>query len=269
MAKIAIIGGGKIGEALISGLIAAEVVDPKNLWVANHRQARSDELEERYGVNTTLEAGIAVEMADLVFICVKPYAVTDVLATISPIIEDNAQDTVIISVAAGLELKTLEAAVPLGTPLIRVMPNTPMLVRKGVSAVARGRFVTDEQAAEVVELLSAIGVALEVKEEQMSAVTALSGSSPAYYFLVLEAMIDSGIKLGLPYEVAKTLATESMAGAAQMVSETGVSPAELRVGVQSPGGTTIAAVEALENAGLRAAFFKATEACARRAEELK
>ncbi|MDO4909506.1 MAG: pyrroline-5-carboxylate reductase [Corynebacterium sp.] len=269
MAKIAIIGGGKIGEALLSGLIAAEVVAPRDLWVVNRREERSAELAERYDVNTTLEAGVAVESADMVFICVKPYMVADILAQITPFLEDNAEDSVIVSVAAGLELKTLEAAVPLGTPVARVMPNTPMLVRRGVSAMARGRFISDEQASEVLRLLSAIGVALEVKEEQMAAVTALSGSSPAYYFLVLEAMIDSGIKLGLPYDVAKTLATETMAGSAQMVTETGVSPFDLRVSVQSPGGTTIAAVEELENAGLRAAFYKATQACARRSDELK
>ena len=162
----------------------------------------------------------------------------------------------------------MEDAVIAGTPVVRVMPNTPMLVGRGMNAIAVGRFVTPEQLADVTELLSSVGEVLPVAESDMDAVTALAGSSPAYFFLVAEALIDAGVSLGLTRPVAEKLVTTSAAGAGAMLSESGQDPATLRANVSSPAGTTVAALRELEVSGLRAAFFRATEACAKRSAEL-
>lgn len=268
MTNIAIIGGGKIGEALISGLLSQETVAPKDITVANRRSERSEELSNTYGVVCVTEASIAAEGADILFLCVKPKDVLGVLEQISPVLESSSLETIVVSMAAGLSTKTLEESLSLGTAVIRVMPNTPMLVGRGMSAFSRGRFVNDEQCEEISRLLSAVGAVLEVNEKDMDAVTALSGSAPAYFFMVIEAMTDAGIALGLQYDVARRLAVETMAGSAQLLLETHQPAAVLRTAVQSPGGTTIAAVEELEKAGLRSAFMQATRACARRSAEL-
>lgn len=267
MTKIAVIGGGKIGEALISGLVASGE-NPKDIHVANRRAERGKELLDKYGIVEYTDASQAVDDVDVVFICVKPKDVLTVLGDMSDTLDNNQQDTTVISMAAGIPLRSLEEVVSAGTPVVRVMPNTPMLVRRGTSVISTGRFVGEEQLESINELLGAVGDVFVVDESQMDAVVAMSGSSPAYFFLFVEAMIDAGINLGLPRELAKKLAVSSAYGSMSLMKESGEEPALLRANVSSPGGTTIRAIRELEEGGLRKAIYRATEKCAERSAEL-
>ncbi|GAB2502027.1 pyrroline-5-carboxylate reductase [Corynebacterium atrinae] len=267
MRNLAVLGGGKIGEALISGLINAGA-DPQTITVTNRRPERGVELREKYGVRDLTDNRQAVEGAGVVFLCVKPKDITSLIGEISDTLEDNDATTVLVSMAAGIPLAAMEDASVAGTPVVRVMPNTPMLVGRGMNAVATGRFVSDEQLAEVTNLLGTVGEVVPVEESDMDAVTALAGSSPAYFFLVAEALIDAGVSLGLTRDIAEKLVTTTAAGAGVMLAESGVDPATLRANVSSPAGTTVAALRELEESGIRGAFFRATEACAQRSADL-
>ncbi|MEJ4100578.1 pyrroline-5-carboxylate reductase [Corynebacterium mastitidis] len=267
MSSIAVLGGGKIGEALIGGLVAAGT-DPSDIVVTNRREQRGEYLRERYGVETTSDNAQAASGAEVVFLCVKPKMIGGVLREIAETINDNDADTTVVSMAAGLSLASLQDDLSAGTAVVRVMPNTPMMVGKGVCAVATGRFVSQEQASAVTELLSAVGAVVEVAEEDMDAVTALAGSSPAYIYLVAEALIDAGVNLGLTREVATRLASGAIEGAGTMLAQEGADPTTLRANVSSPAGTTVAALRELEESGIRGAFFRAAEACALRSKEL-
>ncbi|HZK32304.1 MAG TPA: pyrroline-5-carboxylate reductase [Corynebacterium sp.] len=263
MTSIAVIGGGQIGEALISGLVGSGH-DPATITVTNRTPSRREELAATYRVNATADNNQAVAGADIVALCVKPAGIVPVLEAIA----DTVDDTTIVSLAAGVTLTQLEEALPAGTPVVRVMPNTPMLVGKGMSAAAPGRYVTEQQLAEVETMLRAVGEVAVVTESDMDAVTALAGSSPAYYFLVTEALIDAGVQLGLSRAVATKLAVTAAEGAGVLLAQSGEDPAVLRANVSSPGGTTVAALRELEESGLRGAFFRAAEKCARRSAEL-
>lgn len=264
MTKIAVLGGGKIGEALISGLVASGH-KPEDIIVTNRRAERGEELKSAYGVSTTSDNNEAVNGADYIFACVKPYAIISVLKEVS---EDLNENSVVVSMAAGLPLEKLEAAVPSGTPVVRVMPNTPMLVRKGMNACAAGTSATDEHLSGVTELLECVGEVITVPEKDLNAVTALAGSAPAYYFLVTEALVDAGVNLGLTRDVATKLASATANGAGAMLVESGADPVELRANVSSPGGSTVAAVRELEESGIRGAFYRAAQANVERSAEL-
>lgn len=250
--KIAIIGGGKIGEALLSGLVAAGHAD---IYVLNRREERAAELQAKYGITCGVEAA-PVGQADVLFLCVKPYDVVSVLQNLPK--RDNAT---IVSMAAGVSIEQLAAGCSEQASIVRVMPNTPMLIGQGVLA-------TTEASTEIMDLLGTVGDVVPVAESQMDAVTAMSGSSPAYQFLLTEAMIDAGVALGLPRPLAKRLAAGSLAGAAQMAALSDEEPVVLRANVSSPAGTTVAAIRVLEEHGLRAAIYAATAACAKRNSEL-
>lgn len=267
MERIAVIGAGNIGEAFISGLVAAGV-DPSSITATNRSEKRGAELHERYGVRAFSDNREAVRDADVALLCVKPAQILDVIAEIGEELMNSGSSTVLVSMAAGVTIAAMEEAVSAaGTPIVRVMPNTPMLVGKGVLAAACGRFVDDNQRDGVVKLLSTVGQVVEVAEKQMDAVTAISGSGPAYFFLVAEALVDAGVSLGLPRELAEQLACATAAGAGAML-EGDDSPVQLRAKVSSPAGTTARAIRELEESGLRGAFYRATEACAKRSEEL-
>ncbi len=265
--QIAIIGAGSIGESLLAGLVASGI-DPKRITATNRTAERGQELADRYGVQVTDDNNGAVSEADVVFLCVKPYQILELLEEVSTDIAEADTQPVLVSMAAGIALHAMEEAVSsAGAPIVRVMPNTPMLVGKGVLAAAFGRFVDDEQRAQIAELLSAAGTFVEVEEHQLDAVTALSGSGPAYFFLLAEALVDAGVSLGLPRDLAAELASATAAGAGAMLEET-PDPAALRAGVSSPAGTTVAAIRELEESGLRGALYRATEACAERSAEM-
>lgn len=266
MSIITVIGGGKIGEALIAGMVAAGM-NPKDIHVSNRTPERGQELKDTYGVVPFEENGPAVDHADLVFLCVKPSQILGVVEEIATVV-DNNDATTVVSMAAGVKTSAIEEVLSAGAPVVRVMPNTPMMVGKGVSAVAPGRFVGPEQLALVLEVLAKTGTVLQVAEPQMDAVTAMSGSSPAYVFLLAEAMMDAGVQLGLTRAQARTLVTGSLAGAGAMLEQLEKEPVQLRADVTSPGGTTAAAIRELEESGLRGAVYRAAQACADRSHEL-
>lgn len=283
VARIAIIGGGNIGEALLAGLLQSGR-QVKDLVVAEAYPARAAQLAEKYSVRVT-DVADAAENAAYVIVAVKPDAVEGVVETLADAAADadsSSVEQVVVSVAAGVPTAFYEAKLPAGSPVVRVMPNTPMLVGAGITALSRGRFANDAQLAEVSEIFSAVGAVLTVPEKQMDAVTAVSGSGPAYFFLMVEAVVDAGVAAGLPRPVATELAAQTMAGAAAMLldrmTESGsgsvvgpldTSAAQLRASVTSPGGTTAAGLRELERGGLRSAVASAVEAAKTRSEQLR
>ncbi|QPK84214.1 pyrroline-5-carboxylate reductase [Corynebacterium qintianiae] len=267
LGKIAVIGGGNIGEALIAGLLKAGV-EPTSIFATNRSPERSSELAQRYGILTGSDNVEAVTDASMCFLCVKPAQILEVIEEVSDTVARHDESTAIVSMAAGITLAAIEGAVSAaGTPLFRVMPNTPMLVGRGVHVVASSRFVDEEKRAQVLGVLAATGRVVEVPERLIDAATAVSGSGPAYFFLLTEALVDAGVSLGLPRDVAQELAAATASGAGEMLME-GTSPAQLRHAVCSPAGTTVAAVRELEESGLRGALYRATEAAAARSAEL-
>ena len=267
MTKIGVIGGGKIGEALIGGLVSGKT-QASDVHVVDPSAGRLDQLKEKYGITPQAKGVDAVKDADLVFFCVKPYDTLPAVENVADTLAANSTPTVVASMAAGITIDSLQGVVPEGTPVIRVMPNTPMLVGKGTVALARGTAVTDEQMNTTIELLSTVGWTGEVKESQMDAVTAISGSAPAYFFLMVESMIDAGVQLGLTRELATELASSTALGAATMMAEGDDDPVTLRANVSSPGGSTVAAIRSFEESGLRGAVYRAMDACATRSNEL-
>lgn len=285
MARIAIIGGGNIGEALLAGLLRAGR-QVKDLVVAEKGPDRAAYLAEKYSVLVTTVSE-AVDSATYVIVAVKPSDVTHVIGDIADTAaraESDAAEQVFVSVAAGVSTDYYENKLPAGSPVVRVMPNAPMLVGGGVSALAAGRFATAEHLKEVSALFDAVGGVLTVSESQMDAVTAVSGSGPAYFFLMVEALVDAAVDAGLARAVATDLVVQTMAGSAAMLLERldqrapggsavmaaamDTSAAELRATVTSPGGTTAAGLRELERGGLRAAVANAVAAAKTRSEQL-
>ncbi len=263
MSIIAILGAGKIGEALLSGLLTAgRSVD--GLLISERSEERCADLTARYGVRG-VDVATAARDADVLVVAVKPQDIDVLLEQIAASITAG---TLVVSVAAGLPTALYEARLPAGTPVVRVMPNTPILVGEAMSAISAGSHATPEHLQLVEDLLLSVGKVVRVPESQQDAVTALSGSGPAYFFYLVEAMIDAGILLGLPRTVATELIIQSAVGSARMLRETGEHPVTLREAVTSPGGTTIAAIRELENHAVRAALLSAIEAAARKSAEL-
>ncbi len=264
--KIGFIGGGNMGEALVKGLIGASLVAPEQIYVYDVLPARLDYLKETYkvGVCKTI-AELAEAARDVLFIAVKPQNMAQALEALAPHV---VHAPLVISIAAGVPIAAIAGGLPEGTPVVRVMPNTPALVLQAASALARGAHVTDEKMQTALALFRAVGMAVEVEEKSMDAVTGLSGSGPAYFLLLMEAFIDGGVLMGLPRPVARDLAVQTALGAARMVLETGRHPAELKDMITSPGGTTIAGLQELEDSGVRGALMRAVEAATIRSKEL-
>jgi pyrroline-5-carboxylate reductase len=281
MSRIAIIGGGSMGEALLSGLLRAGR-QVKDMVVAEKFPDRAKFLAEKYSVRVTSVAD-AAENANYVVIAVKPADVEKVIGEIAEAAANAETDTaeqVFVTIAAGVSTAYYESKLPAGAPVIRVMPNAPVIVGGGVSALAPGRFATPEQLKEVSALFDAVGGVITVAESQLDAVTAVSGSGPAYFFLMVEAMVDAAVAAGLSRAVATDLVAQTMAGSAAMlldqldhVNAAGgaaldTTPAQLRATVTSPAGTTAAGLRELERGGLRAAVANAVEAAKTRSEQL-
>ena len=257
--RLVVVGGGRMGEALVSGLTKAgwSAADLAIVEVSSQRRAALADLIP--GVAVTEE----VAAADAAVVAVKPGDVEAACRALAA-----AGVARVLSIAAGVPTATLEAALGDGTPVVRAMPNTPALVGSGVSAISAGSAAGDDDLAWARDVLGAVGEVVVVPEKLLDAVTGLSGSGPAYVFLVVEALIDAGVLAGLPRDVAETLAIGTVAGSAKLLVETGDSPAELRAAVTSPGGTTAAGLRALEAAGVRAAFLDAVAAATARSREL-
>ncbi|WP_457148529.1 pyrroline-5-carboxylate reductase [Mycobacterium sp. URHB0021] len=285
MARIAIVGGGSIGEALLSGLLRAGR-HVKDMVVAEKDPARAKYLSDKYSVLVTTVAD-AVDSATYIIVAVKPADVEAIVSGIADAAakaESDAAEQVFVTVAAGVNTAYYENKLPAGAPVIRVMPNAPVVVGGGVSALSSGRFATAEHLKEVSAIFDAVGGVLTVPESQLDAVTAVSGSGPAYFFLLVEALVDAGVAAGLSRSVATDLVVQTMAGSAAMLLERldeaqpagdvamgtaiDTTAAQLRATVTSPGGTTAAGLRELERGGLRAAVANAVEAAKKRSEQL-
>jgi pyrroline-5-carboxylate reductase len=260
---IGVIGAGKIGETLLSGLLRSGWPAEK-LIATSRRQERADELVARYGVRV-VSNGVAATEADVLAIAVKPQDATALMVDLGPKVPD---DKLVITLCAGLPTAFFTKWLPEGTPVVRVMTNTPALVDEAMTAISAGAHATTEHLALAEEMFRPLGRTLRLPESQQDAVTALSGSGPAYFYLLVEAMTDAGILLGLPRQVAHDLIVQTAIGSAIMLRDSGEHPVKLREAVTSPAGTTISAIRELENHGVRAAFLAALEAARDRAREL-
>ncbi|HEY6795657.1 MAG TPA: pyrroline-5-carboxylate reductase [Kineosporiaceae bacterium] len=260
---VAILGAGVMGETLLSGLLrAGRSVD--DVVITERRADRAERLAASYGVKVGQNAEAAA-VADTVVLVVKPQDVAGLLAEIKGSVSAG---TLVVSIAAGITTAFVEQRLPPGVPVVRVMPNTPALVDQGMAAISPGSHCSVEHLARAEALLAATGKVIEVPEDHQDAVTAISGSGPAYIFYVVEAMIEAGVLLGLPRATATELVVQTLYGAATMLKETGTHPTVLREQVSSPAGTTIAALRELDDHKVRAAFLTAMEAARNRSREL-
>jgi len=260
---IAVIGAGTMGETLLSGLLRSGWA-PDRLVATERRRDRAKELAERYGIRI-VENDVAVAEADVLVITVKPQDAPTLMAELGPVVPASK---LVISICAGLPISFFAKWLPEGTPVVRVMTNTPALVDEAMTAISAGPHATDEHLAIAEEMFRPVGRTVRLPESQQDAVTALSGSGPAYFFFLVEAMTDAGILLGLPRQVAHDLIVQTAIGSAIMLRDSGEHPVKLREAVTSPAGTTISAIRELENHGVRAALLAALEAARDRAREL-
>lgn len=263
--KIGFIGGGNMGEALVRGLIHAGVVVPDHVTVYDVLRDRTEHLTRTYGIRGAERLGDCALSADTLVVAVKPQNIPQVLVELG---RSAPHRPLVISIAAGVPIAVLEAALPEGTPVVRVMPNTPALVLAGASALARGRYADDTHLERALTIFRAVGVAHEVPEKLLDAVTGLTGSGPAYVLCFLEALIDGGVLMGLPRPTAADLVIQTVLGTALMAQKTGTHPAALKDMVTSPGGTTIHGLEVLESRGFRGALMGAVRAATERSAAL-
>jgi pyrroline-5-carboxylate reductase len=263
--RIAILGLGRIGESLLAGLLSSGWRTTDEIVVTVRREERAAELRERYGVQATLANAEAVSGAALVVVAVKPQDIETLLGEVGGLL---SPDQTVLSVAAAITTATIEARLGENVPVVRAMPNAPATVHEGMAGICAGSHAGEQHLALAEEALRHLGDVVRVAERAMDAVTAVSGSGPAYFALLAEAMIEAGILLGLSREISTQLVTQTMLGTARLLRDEKIHPVELRERVTSPGGTTIRAIQELENAGVRAAFFSAIEAAMNRSREL-
>ena len=263
--RIGFVGCGNMGEALVKGLVEADVVKADAVTVADTRADRLAELDPRYGIRVAKDNVDCVRESDVVLLAVKPQIMASVLKEIAPSL---SRRQLVISVAAGVSTATIHAAVGKDIRLIRVMPNTPALVLEAATAIAKGKGLEAGDLEIAQEIFGAVGKVVVLDEELMDAVTGLSGSGPAYVAVVIESLADGGVKMGLDRATAMTLATQTVLGAAKLLLETGLHPGSLKDMVSSPGGTSITGIAALEEGGIRTTFIKAVERATLRSREL-
>lgn len=261
--RLAVVGGGRMGEAILGGLIAAGAVDAARVTVADPTESRRAALADAYGV-ATVASGREALPADVILLAVKPQVIDAVVAELA----DATAGALVVSIAAGISSARLESLLPAGTPVVRVMPNTPALVGAGVAVLSGGSEATAEQQALIEALFSAIGETVVLEERYQDAATAISGSGPAYFALFVDALARAGVRQGLSRDIAQRLAIATMRGTADLLAQTGEHPEAVIDAVSSPGGTTIAALEALEHGRVRSAISAAVAANVARAKEL-
>ena len=263
--RVGFIGAGKMATALARGLVTAGFTSSDQIVASDVYPAARQQFAQETNARSAESNAEVVAASQIVILAVKPQQMSGVLAELKGQITSQH---LVISIAAGVPLKTMLAGLGEKSRIVRVMPNTPCLVGASASGFAIGGGATLEDAALVEQLLSAVGVAVSVEEKLLDAVTGLSGSGPAYVYQIIEALSDGGVRVGLPRAVATKLAAQTVLGAAKMVLETGEHPGSLKDAVTSPGGTTIAGLHALEKGGLRAALMNAVEAATNRSKEL-
>lgn len=253
-----------MAEAILRGIVENELASPGQITVSDIAESRLEYLKSKYSVAVTTENQQSAQNADLLFIAVKPQVIHTALNSIAAVVTPK---TLIVSIAAGITIASVQNYFP-EVPLIRVMPNTPVAVGAGMAAIALGSYATREDGELVAHIFSACGRAVLVEEKDMDAVTGLSGSGPGYGFVIIDALADAGVRVGLPRQTALTLAAQTLLGSAKMVLDTQEHPGKLRDMVTSPGGTTIAGIHVLEEKGVRAALIDAVIAATVRSSEL-
>jgi len=263
--RVAILGCGKIGESLLAGLLSSEWRQPEEVIASCRREERAAELRDRFAIEATLSNSKAADGAGLVVIAVKPQDFDVLLGEVGPAL---APSQTVLSVAAAVPTSAIEQRIDASVPVVRSMPNAPAVVHEGIAGICAGAHAGDEHLALAEECLSHLGGVVRVPERYMDAVTAVSGSGPAYFALLAEAMIEAGILLGLSREISTQLVVQTMLGTAKLLRDEHMHPVELREAVTSPGGTTIRAIRELERAGVRAAFLNAIQAAMERSKEL-
>ena len=261
---IAFLGAGNMANALIKGLIRAGT-SPATITATVKRAEKQTELQQAHGIRVGCDNRAAASAAQVIVLCVKPQAMNKVLTQIAPAIDSTK---LVISIAAGVPIAAIERRFGPGTRIVRAMPNTPALVGLGATAVSGGEHATPDDVALATKLFEAVGLTTVLDESQLDAVTGLSGSGPAYIFLIIEALSDAGVKVGLSRHIALKLAAQTVLGSAHLLLETGQHPGHLKDQVTSPGGTAIAGLHTLEAGGLRTTLMDAVEAATRRAKEL-
>ena len=264
--RIAFIGAGNMGEALIKGLLQAGHARPDQVMATDIRMDRLETIRKAYQIEALTSNREAATKAQILLLAVKPQVMDEVLTGLRGAVTENH---LVLSVAAGIRTSFIEASFSRPTRVVRIMPNTPALLLAGASAISPGRYATEEDLKTTREIFEAVGRVVQVEEKLMDAVTGLSGSGPAYIFVLIEALSDAGVHMGLSREVATLLAAQTVLGAARMVLETGEHPAKLKDLVTSPGGTTAAGLHVLDQAGFRGTLKAAVEAATRRSMELE
>jgi pyrroline-5-carboxylate reductase len=262
--KLGFIGAGNMGEALLKGLLKTGAAKPAQLFASARRPERVQELEKAYGIHGGSNNEVA-RAADVIVLCVKPQILDQVLRAISP---DVARDKLVISIAAGVPIAAIERRLHPPMRIVRAMPNTPATVGAAATAISLGEHATDADLATARTIFDSVGLTVQLEESQLDAVTGLSGSGPAYLFLIIEALADAGVKVGLSRRASLQLAAQTVLGSAKLLIESGQHPGMLKDGVTSPGGTAIAGLHTLEAGGLRNVLMNAVEAATRRSREL-
>ena len=263
--KIGFIGAGTMGKAIIGGLINSGFILKDEIIASEISQNAAEKVSSKIGIVTTLDNNELVEKSDIIVLCVKPHIVKTILESVK---KSLSSDKLLISIAAGVSTSFIEEILDKQVPVIRIMPNTPALVGEGMSVICKGKYTSEKQMEYAGELFSKVGRCLEIDEKYINAVTGISGSGPAFMYLIIEALADGGVKLGLPKQKAIELAAQTALGAAKMVIETGKHPSVLKDEVTTPGGTTIAGLIVMEDNKIRAALAHTVEAAAKRAEDL-
>jgi pyrroline-5-carboxylate reductase len=261
---IGFIGAGNMAEAMLRGLLRGKDFAPGQVSASGPRQERVEELREKYGIDATTDNHVPAS-AEIVVLSVKPQIMSRVLDEVASTI---SADALVISIAAGVPVATIQSRLAGGTRVIRAMPNTPALVDAAATAIAGGEHVRESDLAEAKRIFDAIGITVILEESQLDAVTGLSGSGPAYVFLILEALSDAGVKVGLSRRTSQLLAAQTLLGSAKLLLETNEHPGRLKDMVTSPGGTAITGLHTLENGGVRTTLMNAVEAATKRSREL-
>jgi len=263
--RLAVLGAGKLGETLIRGLIEAGVIDVANITVTAGHQPRLDALREKFGISGTLSNQMAAQSADIILLAVKPQTVPVVLAEIS---ESLGPNQLLISVAASVSVAFIEKHLTSPVPVIRAMPNTPCMLKKGMTGIARGKNADADHVELAKFIFNAVGRSVVVDDKHMDAITGLSASGPAFIYIIIESLAEAGVKVGLPRDIATELAAQTVLGAGSMVIETAEHPAKLKDMVTTPAGCTIDGILELEEGGLRVTLIKAVVKATHRAKEL-
>lgn len=262
---IAVIGAGNMGTSLLRGILNAKLAPHNKIIASGTHSAKLEKLGSKWKINHTLDNVQAAQFADIVMLCVKPYTIGKVLDEIKNALRE---DQLLISIAAGVTIDSMQQRIGKNNPIVRAMPNIASTVDEGATAVSFGRYANEEHQRIAISIFEAVGEVVVVDEHQLDAVTGLSGSGPAYIYMVIEALIDGGVKMGLPRDVATKLAIQTVLGSAKLVKESNLHPAILRDQVTTPGGTAINAVHELESHGLRSMLINAVATATKRSKEL-